>query len=169
VFGFALSKRRVIICHWALAVGMAIATISRTSYAKSQYLTCKSSSATGSHSIITWDPKMKVYNDTGVKSYKEDPSRFLYSVYIDADSGLATVNGRSMRLVLSPTHLRLSNGTSGEVESSYIVFSIDRKTLEFIRKSKSGMSFRDRIGGYSFVDEAVGNCVKIKVDSLNQI
>ena len=169
MFGVALSKRLVIICHWPLAVGMAIVIIARTSYAKSQYLTCKPSSATGSHRIITWDPKMKVYNDTGVKSYKQDPSRYLYSVYIDVDSVLATVNNRSMRLVLSPTHLRLSNGTSGEAESSYIVFSIDRKTLEFVRKSKSGMSFRDWIGGYSFEGEAVGNCVKIKVDSLNQI
>jgi hypothetical protein len=94
-----------------VAVSTAAATTSDISYAKPLHLICKEIYTVHQSRIYTWDFKMNALNDSGLKTYKWNQA-LSHSVRIDMVSGLATMDGRSMLMEITPKQLILSEGKS---------------------------------------------------------
>jgi hypothetical protein len=112
---------------------------------------------------------MNALNDSGLKTYKWNQD-LSHSVRIDMVSGLATMDGRSMLLEITPKQLILSEGKSSSRAFPifyFISLNIERKTFDFTFATTIARSYSPRSGSVWDRVETVGSCKEVKVNSSN--
>ena len=156
----------------ALLVSIYTALPALANVTSPQYLTCKED-----FGIVKIDKNEDTVVNNRKASLKKSESRKAeprtYSVYIDLSSGKGDVDGRRRQLSLSPTQLKLSTGSSNSkgTYSYFHALSIDRTTLDFTAEQHSFILLvrEDNERVYFYESRTGGKCVKVKVNSLNQI